>query len=137
MYVDDGGGGDASSGASLWDSMQGFFNAASSGEIEVSESAGQAMLDVIKRFKQGMMEQEDSLRKIATSPPLGRLKGGEVMAPFMVQVATDENGFITRFNELRESLTKAEEAIRKSMENYRATEEATRLSMNRLGGELE
>lgn len=136
MYLDDSGG-SASSGGSLWDSMQGFFNSAANGEIEVSESAGQAMLDVIKRFKNEMVDQTDNLTTISTQPPLGRLKGGEVMAPFMVQVATDENGFVTRFNELRESLTKAEEAIRKSMENYRATEEANRLSMGKLQGELE
>ncbi|MGQ0837976.1 hypothetical protein [Actinokineospora sp.] len=141
MSVDDGGSAPpdpfGSVGGSLFDGMRDFASAASSGAVEVSPDGGQALLAVLDRFRAEMREQENNLYRISQPPPLGRLKGGEVMAPFMVQVATDENGFVTRFRELRESLTQAEEGIRQAMANYQATEEANRVAMTKLLGGLE
>ncbi|SDD88257.1 hypothetical protein [Actinokineospora iranica] len=124
-------------GGSLFDNMQGFADAAAAGAVKITEEGGEALLAVIKSFLDGMQDQAHNLTLISRPPPLGRLKGGEVMAPFMVEVATDENGFVTRFRELRESLLKAEEAIRQSMANYEATEEANRAAMNRLRDEAQ
>jgi len=95
-------------GGSLYDGMQGFAHAAATGQVEVSKEGGDALLDVIKRFVGEMQDQSENLQFISQRPPLGRLKGGEVMAPFMVQVATDGEGFLTRFRELRESLSLSE-----------------------------
>lgn len=140
MRIDDAGSVEPSAsgavGSSLWDSMASFAGAAASGQVEVSEEGGAALLAVLGRFKQEMRGQEQNLALIAVPPPLGRLKAGEIMAPFMVKVAKDEIGFTTRFRELRESLTKAEEGIRQAMVNYQATEEASRASMNKLSGGL-
>lgn len=123
-------------GSSLWDGMAGFANAAASGQVEINEEGGAALLAVLGRFKQEIIEQQDDLRQISVPPPLGRLKSGEVMAPFMVQVATDGSGFVTRLHELRDSLTKAEEGIKQAMANFQATEEANLASMNKFSGEL-
>ncbi|MDQ3578524.1 MAG: hypothetical protein M3443_13200 [Actinomycetota bacterium] len=132
MTVDPGDSGLA--GGSLFDGMTGFAVAAASGQVEVSQEGGEALLAVIGRFLDEMLDQEDALSLISMPPPLGGLKGGEVMAPFMVQVATDGEGFLTRFRELRKSLVKAEEAIRQSMANYRETEEANRASIDKVDG---
>lgn len=138
MRIDDAGSVEptGSLGSSLWDGMAGFANAAASGQVEINEQGGAALLAVLGRFKQEMREQDQNLNIIAIPPPLGRLKAGEVMSPFMVQVATDENGFATRLRELSDSLTKAEEGIKQAMANFKATDEANQASMNKLSGEL-
>ncbi len=141
MRIDDAGSVEPSTvgsavGSSLWDSMANFSGAAARGEFTVSERGGEALLAVIGRFKTEMLDQEFYTTALSVPPPLGRLKAGEVMSPFMVQVATDGEGFVTRLNELKQSLTKAEEGIRKAMENYQAADEAGKASMSKQMGGL-
>jgi hypothetical protein len=108
----------------FWDSVQAFGHSASSGHFAVSPEGGEALLRVISDFLDEMDTQEINVRLIAAPPPLGRLQGGLVMSPFMVQVATDADGFATRLLELQSSLRAAEAAIKVAMANYQATEQA-------------
>lgn len=137
MYLDEGGGAAGQAGSSLWNSVQQFTRLAADGGFAVSPTGGQPMLDVLDRFIREMDDQEDKLQFISREPPLGRLEGGKVMAPFMVQVATDENGFVTRFRELRPILIKAREGIAKAMANYEETEAENEAKLRRFQGDLE
>jgi hypothetical protein len=104
----------------VYDSMVNLLASANAGSFAVSRAGGDALLAVIKEFKGWMAAQSNqSTQVISQRPPLGQLEGGKAMAPAMMQVALDHEGFVTRFCELRETLNKAEEAINKAMANYR------------------
>lgn len=113
----------------LWDSVQVFSRSASLGHFTVSPESGASLIEVINDFLDELSAQEFNLRIISIPPPLGRLKGGEIISPFMVEVATDAEGFATRVTELRSSLGVAQAAIKVAMANYQATEEANAASL--------
>jgi hypothetical protein len=117
---------DRAGSGSLYDSMQGFYDFAAGGGFEISQAGGDALIAVIDDFLLWMgSEAQAELQDVTQEPLLGRLEGGKTMAPIMLEVALDANGFVTRFGELRESLGKAQEAIKQAMANYRANEAAS------------
>ena len=121
---DAGGGGFwGSVGAGIGDSMQAFAASAGAGGFAVSETAGQDMLNAIHKLQDRLEVRVRDLSLLREQPPLGSSHGAEVVKPFNVQVATDDQGFITRLRQLQDSLAKAEEGIRKAMENYRNAEQ--------------
>jgi hypothetical protein len=120
----------------LWGSVAGFVAAAAQGSYAVSPTGGEALLDVIANFKAGMTATEKDLEYVSQRPPLGQLEGGKVMAPIMENVATDPSGFATRHNELRDYLTKVEDAIKQAMANYQATELENEALLNQVQGRL-
>lgn len=109
--------------AGIGDSMQAFAASAGAGGFAVSETAGQDMLNAIHKLDDRLAVRLADLALLRQQPPLGSSHGAEVVKPFNVQVATDEQGFLTRLEQLREQLAKAEEGIRKAMENYRNAEQ--------------
>jgi hypothetical protein len=129
MYIDAGGGGQPEVG---WDSigasMTAFANMAASGGFEVNESGGEALLTAIRRMRKWASDQELTLADLAQPMPLGTSHAAEVMIPYVQQVATDDQGFLTQLARFQQSLQKAEEGILTAMANYKATEEAKRAS---------
>jgi hypothetical protein len=107
----------------VWDSMLDLFNSATQGGFAVSPTGGQVLLAAIADLNKEMDNaQMRELRFISERPRLGQLEGAKAIAPVMVDVATDTSGFVTRFRELWDNLSKAEEAIDQAIANYRATE---------------
>jgi hypothetical protein len=127
MYMDDGGGVGAPI-QSIMDSMNAFAGAAASGGFEVSEKAGTDLLGAIDDFQHWITNNSDKLGLLEQQRRLGSSNGAKVMTPYVQQIASDEQGFITQLRALRESLNKAREGISKAMENYRRTEEAKQSS---------
>lgn len=119
--------------AGLGDSVARFAAVAAAGGFAVRPSGGQALLDIIDEFKQWMSEVKYMVQQISQRPPLGRLAGGVTMSPFLEEVATDSNGFATRFQELADSLGRVEEAIIQAMANYQATESENGELLDRVG----
>ena len=109
--LDDGGGGGGA--------FDQFANLAQSGGFAISASGGEALLQAIRALRDWIDEQSFSAQIMASQPKLGSSNGAEVMKPYMVDVATDERGFIPALAKLGTSLLKAEEAIRLAMNNYR------------------
>jgi hypothetical protein len=128
MYIDDGGGGSAQI-QSIMDSMNAFAGAAASGGFEVSEKAGNDLIGAINGFQEWLNERSDLLMYLEQERKLGASNGAKVMTPYVQQVATDGQGFITQLQALRESLNKAKEGIDKAMQNYRETDAAKQASM--------
>lgn len=121
MYIDDAGG--ASIGSTIGKSMSDFASGAASGAFAVNEQGGEALLAAIRDMAGWVDSQGMHLFRLEQEPLLGNSNGAKVMAPHLQQVATDNAGFITQLNAFRESLVKAEEGIKKAMENYRQTDE--------------
>jgi hypothetical protein len=112
-------------------SSQAFYDSAAQGGFALSGEGGTPLLVTIAEFKLWMARQSHRLDRITQKPPLGQLEGGKTVAPFMVEVATDASGFATRFTQLRESLTKAEEAIKLAIDNYQRLEAEQRIKFLR------
>jgi hypothetical protein len=124
MYMDDGGGGGAPI-QSIMDSMNAFAGVAAAGGIEVSETAGKDLIRVIEDFQHWISANSDKLGLLEQERKLGSSNGAKTMMPYVRNVASDSQGFITQLRALRDSLDKAREGINKAMENYRRTDEAS------------
>lgn len=136
MYIDDGG---DSSGdrevtwASIGESMSRFARLAADGGFEVNEAGGDALLRAIRKMKDWVNHEELALLRLAREMPLGTSHGAQIMKPYVQQVATDDQGFLTRLKEFRDSLDAAERGIQTAMANYRTTEAGTESTLRQTG----
>ncbi|MEV4317679.1 hypothetical protein [Actinocrispum sp. NPDC049592] len=130
QIADGGGGGPVIAAQSIFDSVNAFANTAASGAIEISEEGGNNLIQVIRQFRQWVADQGNDLDQLSQTRKLGETYGAKAMTPFIHQVVTDGQGFVTQLRALSDSLAKAEEGIGKAMENYRATEEANKSKAN-------
>jgi hypothetical protein len=105
-------------------SMDGFMAAAASGAFAVSATGGQALLKAIRDLAAVVDNNIADLSMNRRTLPLGGSNGANQMKPYMQDVLTDEQGFITRLKEFRASLVDAETAINAAMANYDSTESA-------------
>lgn len=105
-------------------SMDGFMAAAASGAFAVSESGGQALLSAIRDLAEVVDNNILDLRETNRALPLGGSNGANQMKPYMRDVLTDDQGFVTRLKEFRQSLVDAEAAINAAMANYKSTDAA-------------
>jgi hypothetical protein len=62
---------------------------------------------------------------------LGSSNAALAMKPYMAQVATDGQGFLTMLMKFRESLNKAEQGIKDAMKNYHATDQGGAARLNK------
>jgi len=113
--LDDGGGGGGA--------FDQFANLAQSGGFAISASGGEALLQAIRALRDWIDEQGFTATQLTVQPKLGTSNGAEIMKPYMVSVATDEEGFIPVLAKLSDSLLKAEDAIGAAMSNYGAADE--------------
>ncbi|WP_018681467.1 hypothetical protein [Actinokineospora enzanensis] len=118
MYIDEGRGPTGAVGTGMAD----FLQAAQSGSFAVNEQGGQALLTAIRNMIDWIDENQAGWRLLAQQPRLGSTNNAEVLKPFMVQVASDSQGFVTQMMAMRESLGKAQDAIRIAMANYKHTD---------------
>src|ERR1044071_4182004 len=109
---DVGGGG----GAAL---MSGLLAAANDGSFAVNDTGAQALLTAIREMARWVDENIGRLRPLAQQQPLGTSNGAEVIKPYLQDVATDQEGFLTMLRELRTSINDAEPGVIGAMNNYR------------------
>jgi len=105
-------------------SMDGFMAAAASGAFAVNETGGRALLQAIRDLAEVVDTNIADLSMNRRTLPLGGSNGANAMKPYMQNVLTDEQGFITRLTEFRKSLVDAESAINAAMANYKSTDSA-------------
>jgi hypothetical protein len=103
-------------------SMDGLIAAANSGAFTINESGGQALLQAIRDLAEVVDNNIADLSMNRRTLPLGGSNGANLMKPYMQNVLTDDQGFITRLKEFRDSLVDAESAINAAMANYHSTE---------------
>lgn len=116
-----GGGGD-----SFLPNMGDFVAAAASGAFAVNESGGQALLSAIRDLAEVVDNNIADLSMNKRTLPLGGSKGADAMKPYMQNILTDDQGFITRLTEFRKSLVDAESAIKTAMANYHEADSGAR-----------
>jgi hypothetical protein len=124
--LDPGGGGGVGIGAaigaaaaSLQKSTADFAVQAAEGHFAVSEEGGRALLQAIREMRGWIDGQGGRLTLLDQEPQLGGSHGAQAMKPFVQQVASDQQGFITMVNAFRDSLDKAEQGINDAIGNYR------------------
>ena len=127
MYIDEGSG---AALAPIGKSMADFASSAAAGQFAVNQSGGDALLQAITTMMTWVDERAADLYLLEQEPMLGSSHGAEAMKPYVLNVATDKQGFITQLVQFRQSLAKAEEGIRTAMANYQQTDQnnATRLA---------
>jgi hypothetical protein len=124
--LDPGGGGGIAIGAaigaaakSLQKSTADFAVQAAEGHFAVSEEGGRALLQAITEMRDWINGQDWRLAELAQEPALGGSHGAQAMKPFVQQVATDQQGFITMLRAFGDSLDQAEQGIKDAMNNYK------------------
>lgn len=95
-----------------------FAKAAADGSFAVSETGGRALLEAIREMRQWIDGQDSNLYYLEQEPPLGTSHGAQAMKPYMAQVASDNQGFVTMLKAFRDSLDQAEQGIQDAMNNY-------------------
>nr|WP_042183645.1 hypothetical protein [Kibdelosporangium sp. MJ126-NF4]CEL15684.1 hypothetical protein [Kibdelosporangium sp. MJ126-NF4]CTQ93609.1 hypothetical protein [Kibdelosporangium sp. MJ126-NF4] len=107
----------------MLENMRNFKESAASGQFSVSDSGGEDMLRVI-RMLQDWLGTADQGGTLDQQPLLGGSYGAAAMAPFVQQVASDQQGFLTQLARLRDVLSDAESGVKQAMANYRRNEHA-------------
>ncbi|GAA3004718.1 hypothetical protein [Actinokineospora diospyrosa] len=107
-----------------------FASAAARGGFAVNEHGGAALLRAIGNLVEWIDEQQVQLRLLTRVAKLGSSNNAEIMKPFLQQVASDDQGFITQLLQLRASLVQGEEAIRQAMANYQQVDQQAAREMN-------
>lgn len=105
-------------------SMVSLKKAAADGSFAVNETGGQALLVAIREMAKWVDDNVADLDTLAQQPQLGTSYGAEAMKPYIQQVATDQEGFLTMLREFRASLVDAEEGVVGAMNNYQQIETA-------------
>jgi hypothetical protein len=96
-----------------------FAKAAADGSFAVSESGGRALLEAITEMRTWIEAQDQKLAFLAQEVPLGGSHGAQAMKPYVQQVASDNQGFVTMLRAFYNSLDEAEQGINDAMNNYR------------------
>lgn len=119
MHDGGGGGGDAK----VSSSMNMLKQAAADGQFAVNETGGQALLEAIREMAKWVDDNLADLGTLGQQPALGSSNGAAVMKPYVAEVATDQEGFLTMLREFRASLVDAEAGVIGAMNNYKVIED--------------
>jgi hypothetical protein len=130
VYIDDGGGEPASK--SIMESMAKFAKTAAEGGFEISKEGGDHLIKAIDDFQNWVDDQSEILRALEQDRRLGSSNGAKVIGPFMQQVVTDDQGFITQLRALRDSLKEARKGIELAVDAYTRTEQATHANLKNI-----
>lgn len=103
-------------------SMTSLKQAAADGHFAVNETGGKALLVAIREMARWVDDNYSQLSTLSRSQPLGSSHGAEAMKPYVRQVATDNEGFLTMLKQFRESLEDAEAGVLGAMNNYQHIE---------------
>jgi hypothetical protein len=95
-----------------------FMQAAQVGGFAVNKTGGDALLVAIRDMSRWINDNIDDLGYLSRELPLGSSNGANEMKPYLQNVATDQQGFLTQLREFKESLTAAEQGIIAAMNNY-------------------
>jgi hypothetical protein len=109
---------DAGGGGGIVASAKMFAKAASEGSFAVNETGGRALLAAIREMRKWITSQDLRLATLQQAAPLGGSEGARTMQPYLQQVASDQQGFITMLREFGESLDQAEQGIEAAMASY-------------------
>ena len=119
--IADGGGGAAAD--AIRQNVDMFAGLAASGGFAIDETGGKALLQATQGLKDWIDTNRFALQRLSNQLPLGNSNAAVAMKPYMTQVATDGQGFLTMLMKFRESLDKAEQGINDAMKNYLATDQ--------------
>jgi hypothetical protein len=125
QMADGGGGGAASPIDAIAQSMDMFAGAGASGGFTINETGGKALLQAIQGLRDWIDLNRGDLQFLAAQRKLGNSDAAMAMKPYMVQVASDGQGFLTMLLKFRESLDKAEQGVNAAMKNYRGTDQGS------------
>ncbi|OLF07925.1 hypothetical protein BU204_35220 [Actinophytocola xanthii] len=95
-----------------------FARAASEGSFAVNETGGQALLAAIREMRDWIDGKMGDFGLLQQEPALGSSDGAQTIKPYVVNVAVDQQGFITMLTEFRASLDEAEQGINAAMASY-------------------
>ncbi|MPZ80547.1 MAG: hypothetical protein GEV28_09180 [Actinophytocola sp.] len=105
--------------------MMAMRKSAADGHFAISETGGQALLEAFREMAEWVDDNLGKLGHLAQEPQLGSSNGANTMKPFVQQVATDQQGFITMLREFRTSIGDAEKGVRDAMTNYQTIDQGS------------
>lgn len=109
---------DAGGGGGIANGMKAFRKVTAEGRFAINETGGQALLQAFREMAEWVDGKGYELNWLAQEPQLGSSNAANTMKPYVQQVATDEQGFITMLKQFRESLADAEQGVLDAMNNY-------------------
>jgi hypothetical protein len=105
-------------------SMKAIRSLGAEGHFAISESGGEALIQAFREMGTWVDNNLVQLNLIAQEPPLGSSHGATTIKPYVQQVATDQQGFITMLKEFRKALRDAELGVQDAMRNYEQIDSA-------------
>lgn len=105
--------------------MQAFKQVTAEGRFAISETGGKALLEAFREMAKWVDGKSYELNLLAQQPQLGTSNGANTMKPYVQEVATDQQGFVTMLKEFRRSLADAEQGVLAAMNNYQQLDYGT------------
>jgi len=119
MLMADGGGGGVADIGKVADMMSPIKQAGASGSFAINETGGQALLQAFREMATWVDDNLGRMNSLAQQPSLGGTQTAEQMKPYVQQVATDDQGFITMLQQFRVALVDAEQGVIDAMNHYK------------------
>lgn len=110
---------DVGIGGGIAASMKAVRSMGADGHFAVNETGGQALLEAFREMATWVDDNLGRLGTLGEQPPLGSSHGASTIKPYVAEVATDQQGFITMLREFRQSLADAEQGVISAMDNYK------------------
>lgn len=125
MMLDAGGGGGGGLIGGVAVGMKTIKKAGADGSFAISAEGGQALVDAFKEMRTWVNDNLARLGYLDQLPPLGSSNGANTVKPFVRDVATDQQGFLTMLIQFKDALVDGEQGVRDAMENYRTIDQGS------------
>lgn len=118
MMLDAGGGGGGGLIGGVAVGMKTIQKAGADGSFAISAEGGQALIDAFDEMTDWVNDNLGELRNLAQEPPLGTSNGANTVKPYVQNVASDQQGFLTMLLEFKDALVNGKQGVKAAMDNY-------------------
>lgn len=112
-------------GAGVGAGMKMIRGLSADGHFAINETGGKALIEAFQEMATWVDENLYNLNLLAQEPQLGSSQGASAIKPYVQQVATDKQGFITMLKEFRAAIGDAEQGVLDAMNNYKTIDFGT------------
>lgn len=123
-------GGGIVGGAKVGGMMDPIKQAGASGAFAINETGGKALLEAFKEMTTWVDDNLATMNTLAKQPQLGDTHAAEAMKPYVQEVATDQQGFITMLQQFRLALADAEQGVIDAMSHYKTMDDGNAKTYN-------
>lgn len=99
--------------------------AGADGSFAISADGGQALIDAFNEMTDWVNDNLGKLRNLAQEPPLGSSNGANTVKPYVQNVASDQQGFLTMLLQFKDALADGKQGVQAAMDNYQTIDQGS------------